>query len=130
MLASLLSGIYARRLSERLVIFAGCLLVTGSLLPIPLVSRLGTLYALQVVNGVGVGLVYPLLFGLAIQPFPVEQQGTAMGFFQSLYAVGMSLGPVISGLAGEHLGLPAVFILSGILSLLAAFFSWKKIWQS
>ena len=131
MLASLLSGIYARRLlSERLVIFAGYLLITGSLLPIPLVSRLGTLYALQVINGFGVGLVYPLLFGLAIQPFPVEQQGTAMGFFQSLYAVGMGLGPAISGLAGEHCGLPTVFILSAILCLLAAFISWKKIWLS
>ncbi len=131
MLASLLAGMYARRpQSERAVIFAGYLLVTGSLLPIPLVSRLGILYALQVVNGIGVGLVFPLLFGLAIQPVPMEQQGTAMGFFQSLYAVGMSLGPFISGFVGEHFGLPSVFILSGILGLLAALISWKKIWLS
>jgi MFS family permease len=131
MLASLLAGMYARRpQSERAVIFAGYLLVTGSLLPIPLVSRLGILYALQVVNGIGVGLVFPLLFGLAIQPVPVEQQGTAMGFFQSIYAIGMSLGPFISGVVGAHLGLPSVFILSGILCLLAAFISWKKIWLS
>jgi predicted MFS family arabinose efflux permease len=131
MLASLLSGIYARRLlSERLVILVGFLLVAGTLLPIPLVGRISALYALQAVNGFGVGLVYPLLYGLAIQPFPVEQQGTAMGFFQSLYAVGMSLGPVIAGLVGEHFGLHAVFILSGILCVLAALFSWKKIWQS
>ncbi len=131
MLASLLAGMYARRpQSERAVIFAGYLLVTGSLLPIPLVSRLGILYALQVVNGIGVGLVFPLLFGLAIQPVPMEQQGTAMGFFQSLYAVGMSLGPFISGFVGEHFGLPSVFILSGILCLLAALISWKKIWLS
>jgi MFS family permease len=131
MLASLLSGIYARRLlSERVVILIGYLLVAGALFPVPLVGRLGTLYALQVVNGFGVGLVYPLLFGLAIQPFPMEQQGTAMGCFQSLYAVGMSVGPVISGLVGEHFGLPAVFILSGMLCLLAAFFSWKRVWLS
>ena len=130
MLASLLSGLYARRLlSERLVIFAGFLLITGSLLPIPLASRVGTLYALQVINGFGVGLVYPLLFGLAIQPVSEEQQGTAMGFFQSLYALGMSLGPFISGVVGERLGLSSIFILSGILCLVAAFLSWKKIWH-
>jgi len=127
MLASLLSGIYARRLlSERSVILIGYFLVGGALLPIPLVDRVGALYALQVVNGIGVGLVFPLLFGLAIQPFPMEQQGTAMGFFQSLYAVGMSVGPSISGLVGEHFGLPTVFFLSAILCLLAAFISWKK----
>jgi len=128
MLASLLAGTYARRpQSERAIIFAGYLLITGSLLPIPLVSRLGILYALQVVNGIGVGLVFPLLFGLAIQPVPMEQQGTAMGFFQSIYAIGMSLGPFISGIVGAHFGLPSVFILSGMLCLVAAFFSWKKI---
>jgi MFS family permease len=65
--------------------------------------------------------------GLAIQTFPLEQQGTAMGFFQSLYAAGMSLGPVISGFMGDHLGLPSIFILSGVLSLLPAFFPWKDI---
>jgi len=128
MLASLLSGNYARRLhSERSAIFIGFFLVGGALLPIPLASRLGTLYALHVVNGIGAGLVFPLLLGLAIQTVPGEQQGTAMGFFQSIYAIGMGLGPFISGIVGAHLGLPSVFILSGILSLAAAFFSWKKI---
>ena len=128
MLASLLSGTYARRLlSEGSVILIGYFLVAAALLPIPLVGRLGVLYALQVVVGIGTGLVFPLLFGLAIQPVPMEQQGTAMGFFQSVYAVGMSLGPFISGVVGAHFGLPSVFILSGILCLVAAFFSWKKI---
>jgi predicted MFS family arabinose efflux permease len=128
MLASLLSGTYARRLlSERSVILIGFFLVAGALLPIPLVGRLSVLYALQVVNGIGVGLVFPLLFGLAIQPVPMEQQGTAMGFFQSIYAIGMSFGPFISGVVGAHFGLPSVFILSAILCLVAAFFSWKKI---
>lgn len=131
MLASLLSGMYARRLqSERVVILVANLLIAGALFPIPLVSRLSVLYALHIVNGIGVGLVFPLLFGLAMQTVPGEQQGTAMGFFQSLYAVGMSLGPFISGFVGEHFGLPSVFILSGILCLLAALISWKKIWLS
>jgi len=64
---------------------------------------------------------------LAIQPIPLEQQGTAMGFFQALYAVGMSSGPIISGFVADRLGLSSVFMLSGILCLLAAFYSWKKI---
>jgi predicted MFS family arabinose efflux permease len=128
MVASLLSGTYARRLlSEGAVILIGYFLIAGALLPIPLVGRLSVLYALQVVIGIGVGLVFPLLFGLAIQPVPMEHQGTAMGFFQSIYAIGMSLGPFISGVVGAHFGLPSVFILSGILCLVAAFFSWKRI---
>jgi predicted MFS family arabinose efflux permease len=127
-LATLLSGTYLRRLQpERSLILTGFFLVAGSVFSTPLVSRLSILYAVQAANGIGVGLAFPCLMGLAIQPIPLEQQGTAMGVFQSLYAVGMSLGPVISGFMGGHLGLPSVFILSGILSLLPAFFSWKSI---
>jgi MFS family permease len=127
-LATLLSGIYLWRIQqERSFILAGFFLVTGAVASTPLVSRLGMLYAVQAANGIGVGLAFPLLMGLAIQPFPLEQQGTAMGFFQSFYAAGMSLGPVISGFMGDHLGLPSIFFLSGVLSLLPAFFSWKNI---
>jgi MFS family permease len=127
-LTTLLSGTYLWRIQqERSFILAGFFLVTGAVFSTPLVSRLGLLYAVQAANGIGVGLAFPLLMGLAIQPFPLEQQGTAMGFFQSLYAAGMSLGPVISGFMGDHLGLPSIFILSGVLSLLPAFFPWKNI---
>jgi DHA1 family multidrug resistance protein-like MFS transporter len=127
-LTTLLSGTYLWRIQqERSFILAGFFLVTGAVFSTPLVSRLGMLYAVQAANGIGVGLAFPLLMGLAIQPIPLEQQGTAMGFFQSLYAAGMSLGPVISGFMGDHLGLPSIFILSGILCLLPAFFSWKNI---
>jgi predicted MFS family arabinose efflux permease len=127
-LTTLLSGTYLWRIrQERSFILAGLFLVTGAVFSTPLVSRLGMLYAVQAVNGIGVGLAFPLLMGLAIQPIPLEQQGTAMGFFQCLYAAGMSLGPVISGFLGDHLGLSSVFILSGVLSLLPAFFPWKNI---
>ena len=127
-LTTLLSGIYFGRIrQERSFILAGFFLVAGAVVSTPLVSRLGMLYAVQAVNGIGVGLAFPLLMGLAIQPIPLEQQGTAMGFFQSFYAAGMSLGPVISGFMGAHLGLPSIFVLSGILSLLPAFFPWKNI---
>jgi MFS family permease len=123
-LATLLSGTYLRRIqSERTFILAGFFLVTAAIFSTPLVSRLSILYAVQAANGIGVGFAFPLLMGLAIQSIPLEQQGTAMGVFQSLYAAGMTLGPVISGFMGNHLGLPSVFILSGTLSLLPAFFS-------
>lgn len=127
-LATLFSGTYIRRLlSERSIIFAGLLLISGAVLFIPFVSRLRILYIVQAVNGIGVGLVFPLLMGLSIQSVAREQQATAMGFFQSLYAGGMALGPIISGLAAQHMGLSSVFILNGILGLAAAFLSLIKL---
>jgi MFS family permease len=82
---------------------------------------------IQAINGIGSGLVFALLMGLAIQSIPREQQATAMGFFQSLYAAGMSLGPILSGFIAQHWGLSSVFILNGLLCLFGAFFSFMKI---
>jgi len=127
-LATLLSGTYLRRTKpERSFILLGFFLIAGSVVFTPLISHLHILYIIQAINGIGVGLAFPLLMGLAIEPIPGEQQGTAMGFFQSLYAAGMSLGPLVSGFIGHYLGLSSIFFLSGILSLLAVFLSWKKI---
>lgn len=127
-LAMFISGTYAGRwLQERSVILVGFLMVGVAVFLTPLTSRLGILKAIQTVNGVGVGLIFPLLMGLAIQPFPLAQRATAMGFFQSIYAAGMSLGPLITGWIGEHWGLAGAFILNGVLCLIASFFTWQKI---
>jgi predicted MFS family arabinose efflux permease len=127
-LTTLLSGTYIRnRFSERSIIFAGFFLVAGAILFIPFINRLGTLYMIQAINGIGSGLVFALLMGLSIQSIPREQQATAMGFFQSLYAAGMSLGPILSGFIAQQWGLSSVFILNGLLCLFGAFFSFMKI---
>jgi len=128
MVTMLLSGTYARHwLEEKSILLVGFLLMMVTILAIPLAHRLWILYVLQTINGFGWGLLFPLLMALAIQSVPLEQQGTAMGFYQSLYAGGMALGPFLSGLLGGFLGLSSIFIFCGILCLLAAYLSWKKI---
>jgi MFS family permease len=127
-LTTILSGTHIhRRFSEGSIIFAGFFLLAGAILFIPFINRLGTLYMIQAINGIGSGLIFPLLMGLSIQSIPREQQATAMGVFQSLYAVGMSLGPILSGFIAQQWGLSSVFILNGLLCLFGAFFSFIKI---
>lgn len=127
-MTTLLSGTHIRsRFSERSILLAGFLLVSGAILFIPFMNRLSSLYIIQAITGIGGGLVFPLLMGLAIQSIPREQQATAMGFFQSLYAAGMSLGPIISGAIAQQWGLSSVFIFNGLLCLFGAFFSFMKI---
>ncbi len=127
LLATLLSGTYLNFIKQKYsLVLTGFILVSGAALSTPLVSHLSLLYVVQAINGIGVGLTFPLLMSLAIQPIPLEQQGTAMGFFQALYAVGMTSGPIISGFVADRLGLSSVFILCGILCLLGAFYSWRN----
>jgi predicted MFS family arabinose efflux permease len=124
---TLLSGSLARRVRERKILSAAFLLVGFSILATLFADRIEWLYILLALNGTGVGFIFPLLMGLAIKPMPLDQQATSMGFFQSIYAVGMFLGPVISGWVGEHLGLSSVFILNGALCVAASFLTWIAI---
>ena len=125
--ATLLSGTYIRRcLRERSILVIGFLLISGAVFATPFIGHLRVLYLVQAVNGVGVGLLFPLLMGLSIQSVPRQQQATAMGFFQSLYAIGMSLGPILSGACAQKVGLSSVFVLNGGLGLVGAAFSLKK----
>jgi predicted MFS family arabinose efflux permease len=126
--ATLLSGTYVRRyLQERSILATGFLLISGALFSTPFIGHLHPLYLVQAVNGIGVGLLFPILMGLSIQSVPREQQATAMGFFQSLYAIGMSLGPILSGVLAQKIGLSSVFVLNGALGLMGAAFSLKRV---
>jgi MFS family permease len=127
-LATLLSGTFARRwLSERQMVLSGFVLIAAAVFLVPLAARVEALFVLQAVHGIGVGLLFPLLMGLAIQPIPREQQATAMGIYQCVYAFGMTLGPILSGLIAQPLGISWVFVFNGLLCLCGAYFGFLKI---
>lgn len=55
------------------------------------------LFAAQVICGIGNLLLFSVLAALAIRYVPQENQSTAMGLFQALYGIGMTIGPVMVG---------------------------------
>jgi predicted MFS family arabinose efflux permease len=127
-LATLLSGTLIRLyLAERSILVVGFLLISIALLATPLVDSLNLLKLVQAVNGVGIGLLFPLLMSLAIESVPREQQATAMGYFQSLYAIGMTFGPILSGIVAQMIGLSSVFVLNGLMGLAGAVFSFYRV---
>ena len=89
----------------------------------PYIQSLTLLFLIQGLGGLGRGLAYPVLMGLAIQGMPQKERATAMGFFQAVYAIGMFSGPASSGFIGDALGLRGVFFCAGIVYLIAAILS-------
>lgn len=127
-LATLLAGTFlSLYFSQPVLILSGFLFITAALIVLPLTGQLNFLYGVQAFNGFGVGLAFPLLMSLALGAITPEQRATAMGFFQSLYALGMTAGPIISGLLAQELGLNIVFLINGFLALAAGFLFFKKI---
>ncbi len=106
-----------RVLGERQMLLLGLLATTAGILPTPLVGAIGGLFVLQALNGIGRGMLYPLMMSLSIKAVHAPDRASAMGIFQASYAFGMFIGPWISGGLADSLGLASVFVLCGGLCL-------------
>ena len=106
-----------RRFGESATLFVAIVLLAGGILPTPLVTGLPGLVVLQVIGGVGRGLLYPMLLSMSIKTSAAQDRASAMGVFQATYALGMFVGPSFSGGIAEAFGLDAVFVLCGFLAL-------------
>ncbi|WP_440837083.1 MFS transporter [Paenibacillus sp. 22594] len=115
---------FGRLLGDRgtlLLGFAGSALFT---LLIPSMPTLIALCATQVGNGFMQGLIFPLLLGKSVSGVAPFKRATAMGFYQAVYAIGMSGGPFVAGWMSSAYGLKGGFWLGGIAAALAALLSW------
>jgi MFS transporter, DHA1 family, multidrug resistance protein len=88
---------------------------------IPFVQNKGIFLAVQVCNGFSLGLIFPLLLGLAIEKIAPEKRATAMGAYQAIYATGIFGGPFFAGILNSLLGIKAGFYFTGVLGLIAVF---------
>jgi MFS family permease len=110
MLALSLRG---RPRSGRWMTVLGLSLIAAPLFVFPFLARFHLLVLCQAVIGLGVGIAFPVLMGLALQSVEPEARASAMGVFQSVYAIGMTLGPVISGGVARAWGITAVYLTTG-----------------
>jgi len=119
--ASLIGGTFwAQRFGESRVVIGGLLVVSCCSLLMPFINELPFLYAIQALSGFGRGLILPSLMSMSIQGVPDARKGTAMGFFQATYALGMFAGPALSGMISEVIGLRGIFLCTGGLGLVTA----------
>lgn len=114
-LMSVVTGSWlSRRLDSSRLLIIGFVLASGASVLTPLFGRdLIVLFALQAILGGARGVIAPLLMAWSIRDVPVERRTTAMATYQSLYAVGMILGPAVAGTVVTWWGLDASFLMAG-----------------
>jgi MFS family permease len=126
--ASLITFVAAQPLAARMTERIGFrptvvigLVISGLLtLVTPLAVTFPVLAALQIVIGIGRGLLNVSMMSLAILSVDQRERATAMGVYQAIYSIGMFVGPLVGGVMGEHAGLGIVFVTTGLFSLGAA----------
>ena len=67
------------------------------LLLMPEVNQISQIYVLQILPGMATGLLFSSLTAEAMKGIAPEVKSTAMGLYQTIYAVGMTLLPMLGG---------------------------------
>jgi MFS family permease len=91
-----------RTSATNLILFSFILLGVG--LGIAAVApSVAFLFLGQICLGLAQGVGYPVLMGITIRDVAESSRTTAMGLFQSVYAIGMFAGPALSGVIADAL---------------------------
>lgn len=74
-----------------------------------LAPTLTILFAAPVLIGLALGIGYPVMMGMSIECVNDGERTIAMGLHQAIYAIGMFVGPAVSGIFADHIGLQPMF---------------------
>lgn len=77
-------------------------------------------FPLHIIAGLANGLIASSLMAYAIRHVDGEKKSTAMGFYQSVYCLGITLGPVLMGFLVDHTSTRASFIIMALIALSCA----------
>ena len=118
---NLLVTYFGKQKNSILLLLISYLFFSFSVTLIPQAGTIGILFILQAILGLAHGISYPVLISLCIGDIPEQNRSSVMGFHQSIYAVGMFLGPWICGMIADGLGLYQSFTIVGIGTFILSF---------
>ena len=110
----------AGRMGEKYVLLLGFLLLGAYCVGIAFSRSVTPFFPLHVIAGLASGMLASSLMAYAIRYVDEERKSTAMGFYQSVYCFGITLGPVLMGFLVDHASTRASFIIMALIALACA----------
>ena len=107
------------RLGDERLLLVGLSLMAIDLGLVAFVPFGPLLYPVVGVLALGAGLAIPALTALISRRVSGREQGRLMGGLQAILSLALIVGPVIAGLAFDHLGVPAPYWIGALLAALA-----------
>ncbi len=120
-----LGDIYGK---ERLLLWTLIVLAVGTALA-GVSTSLAMLIVARVIQGAAGG-IFPLAFSIARDEFPAEKVPGSIGLMSSILGVGAGFGLVAGALIDENLGWHWLFWIPLVVTVLAAFCTWRYIPES
>jgi MFS family permease len=88
---------YFRNIDDKRLLLTGFVMLIVYCVGIPMSKTLLLLYVFQLIGGFGRSMLMTLLMSNAVKYVPSAQRSTAMGVYQSVYSLGMTIGPIMMG---------------------------------
>ncbi len=121
----LLSSYLIKRFSAKALVACGFLAGALYSLLVPLAANMAQLYLLQIFAGLSSTMTFALLLGQSVRDIKKERRAVAMGFFQAVYGIGMTVGPMMMGILVDQAGLRTAFFIMAAVSAASGVLAWR-----
>ena len=127
---SMFSGtFFENKLGFKFSIIISFILIALTLVLMGFTSNITMLLILSLLTSAPRGLVQTMLNSLAVRGIKPQLRSAAASVFQSIYGLGMTIGPIVTGILTELYGITNAFIVIGLFTLLAVVIvSFRKKW--
>lgn len=115
---NLIATTVVRKIGARNMVYISFVLLALGTTGAAFANSMTAVFVLQFLIGFSNGIGYPVLMGMSIRKVEEAERGTAMGFHQAVYAIGMFAGPALSGVLADRWGLPPMFVATAVVCLL------------
>lgn len=119
--SSMIASGRLERIPQRGIVPIGFVLMFLYCILVPKCTGAAGLFVLQFIGGVGRNFIMTTMMAEAVSDIASVQKTTAMGIFQSVYGVGMTLGPILMGrLLERTTGYAPAFSVIAVICVLSA----------
>ena len=115
---------FIKRFSKQSLVPAIFFLYTVYVIMVSHVNSIVAILCLQIIPGIAFGILLGILTTEVMSEIPQEKKSTAMGAYQSIYAIGMTLLPAMSGRIAEFHSIGRAFIVLGCITFSAMVMSY------
>ena len=111
-------GNIADRVNPKNMVIWGTFLSGLVVLAMPYVDGFYMILLLNIVMGIGNGIAMPGGFVITGQVGQTLGMGSMMGITETGWSLGMIVSPIISGVIMDSLGVPSIFLMGGVLTII------------
>ncbi|WEK53368.1 MAG: MDR family MFS transporter [Candidatus Cohnella colombiensis] len=113
-----LSDIYGRK---RFFLFGLVIFLVGSVL-CGTATTMNELIIYRALQGIGGGIIMPIVFTMIFDLFPMEKRGKMMGLFGAVFGISSVFGPIMGGAITDYMSWNWIFYINVPIGLLSIFF--------